>query len=413
MNILKAGGFVDSEVHVFVAPENFTEYYEEGDYADSAEFLAKQASYTQEFLNFLIILCEDFKYLDEVLMFITVIFGVITNILCIVVFARPNFKKTNMGIYYINISAWNIIYLLLYMLVFDSYNVYYIDLKLLSEAVCKITVFLQNFLRQIPPWFEVYLTFDRYLAVCHPTKYKKIRERKYITPICFLLVALLAIANIESFWYHLNHHVKPSHEGISSVQLGYHPYVNVSKGYYISKCMAKESIALSVDVISIMFRFVLPAFLMCVFSFLIVKTVIESKKKTARKQSSVSIDKQKAKKSRESSFTNTVIYMNIIFIILNTPVTIMLFVIHVYHSDYDVFTDSIIGNLYLITFDISNLYYGLRFVFNLIFNKVFQDEFFLMFHLKKKSEFSSKTSKTKGVSTRAGISTHGPVSTFR
>ena len=264
MKYSRAAGFLSSEVHYFEVSENFTEYYEEGDYADTPEFLAKQASYSQEFLNFLIILCEDFKYLDEVLMFLTVIFGVITNIICIVVFARPNFKKTNMGIYYINLSVWNIIYLLLYMLVFDSYNVYYIDVKLLSEVVCKISVFLQNFLRQIPPWFEVYLTFDRYLAVCHPQKLKKIRDRKYITPICFLIIFILAIINIESFWYRLNHHVKPSHEGVSSVQLGYHPYVNVSPNYYISKCMAKESVALSVDVMSILFRFIIPAFLMCI-----------------------------------------------------------------------------------------------------------------------------------------------------
>ena len=414
MKLVKAGGgFISSEIHVFEKPENFTEYYEEGDYADTPEFLAKQASYSQEFLNFLIILCEDFKYFDEVLMFLTVIFGVITNIMCIVVFARPNFKKTNMGIYYINLSVWNIIYLIFYMLVIDSHNAYNVDIQLLSDIICRVSVFLQNVIRQIPPWIEVYLTFDRYLAVCHPQKLKKIRERKYITPICFVIVAVLSLLGIESFWYHLSHHVKPSHEGLSSVQLGYHPYVNVSPNYYISKCMAKESIALSVDVMSILFRFIIPAFLMCIFSFLIVKTVIESKNKTARKPSSVSLDKQKAKKSRESSFTNTVIYMNIIFIILNTPVTLMLFVIHVYYKDYDILTDSIIGNLYLITFDISNLYYGLRFVFNLIFNKVFQDEFFLMLHVIKKSEFSSKTSKTKGVSTRAGISTHGPVSTFK
>ncbi len=69
--------------------DNFTEYYKEGDYADSAEYLAKKTSYSQEFLNFLIILCEDFKYFDEVLMFITIIFGVITNI---VVYSRPNFQ---------------------------------------------------------------------------------------------------------------------------------------------------------------------------------------------------------------------------------------------------------------------------------------------------------------------------------
>jgi len=169
----KSGGsFIPIQTEVN-GSEYFHDYYEEGDYEDTVEFLAKEASYSQEFLNFLITLCEDFKYFDEVLMFITVIFGVLTNIVCIVVFSRPNFKKTNMGIYYINLSVWNIIYLLFYMLVIDSHNAYNIDIQLLSEIVCKLSVFLQNVIRQIPPWIEVYLTFDRYLAVCHPHKLKK------------------------------------------------------------------------------------------------------------------------------------------------------------------------------------------------------------------------------------------------
>ena len=394
---------------------NTTEYYGEGDYADTEEFLAKEHSYTQEFLNFIKILCEDFKEIDEFLMYSTVAFGVITNLLCIIVFARPNFKKTNMGVFYINISVWNIIFLLFYMLVIDSHNTFNYNVALFSDVVCKFSVFLKRVIREMPPWIEAYLTVDRYLAVCHPHKLKKFRDRKYITPICLALFAILSVLSIENFWYHLKHHIKPSHEGISTSQLGYMPYINVSEHAFISKCTTSEDHALFSDLVSIFLRVLIPGLIMCVFSFMIVRAVMKSKKKIAsRKASSVSVDKKNVKKSRESTFTNTVVYMNIIFLILNTPVTIMMIVINFYYADEDIVDDAIIGNLYLVTYDISNFYYSLRFVFNLIFNRLFQDEFFLMFNLKKSSDFSSKTSKTKGIlSTRGAVSSRGPISTIR
>jgi hypothetical protein len=389
---------------------NITEYYGEGDYQDT-----QVHTYTQEFLNFIKILCEDFKEIDEFLMYTTVAFGVLTNILCIIVFARPNFKKTNMGVFYINISAWNIIFLLFYMLVIDSHNTFNYNVALFSDTVCKLSIFFKRVIREMPPWIEAYLTVDRYLAVCHPHKFKKFRDRKYITPICFGLFAFLCVISIENLWYHVKHHIKPSHEGISTAQLGFEPYINVSEHLFLSKCTTNEALALTSDLISILLRVILPGFLMCIFSYLIVSAVLKSKKKLAsRKQSTVSESKKNVKKSRESTFTNTVVYMNIIFLILNTPVTIMMIVINFYYMDYDILDDAIIGNVYLVTYDLSNFYYSLRFVFNLIFNRLFQDEFFLMFNLKKSSDFSSKTSKTKGIlSTRGAVSTRGPISTIR
>ena len=400
---------------VYYDEKNMTEYYGDGDYADTAEFLARENSYTQEFLTFIKDLCDDFKEVDEFLMYSTVAFGVITNLLCIIVFARPNFKKTNMGVFYINISVWNIIFLLFYMLVIDSHNTFNYNVALFSDAVCKLSIFLKRVIREMLPWIEAYLTVDRYLAVCHPHKLKKFRDRKYITPICLALFAILSVLSIENFWYHLKHHIKPSHEGISTSQLGYMPYINVSEHAFISKCTTSEDHALFSDLVSIFLRVLIPGLIMCVFSFMIVRAVMKSKKKIAsRKASSVSVDKKNVKKSRESTFTNTVVYMNIIFLILNTPVTIMMIVINFYYADEDIVDDAIIGNLYLVTYDISNFYYSLRFVFNLIFNRLFQDEFFLMFNLKKSSDFSSKTSKTKGIlSTRGAVSSRGPISTIR
>jgi hypothetical protein len=104
------------------------------------------------------------------------------------------------------------------------------------------------------------------------------------------------------------------------------------------------------------------------------------------------IDKKNATKSREKTFTNTVIKMNIMLLVLNTPVTIMIILISLFSSDTNVVDDAVILNIYLVTYNISNLYYSLRFVFNLAFNKLFQDELFLMFNLKQSNKFSTNTS---------------------
>jgi len=72
----------------------------------------------------------------------------------------------------------------------------------------------------------------------------------------------------------------------------------------------------------------------------------------------------------------------------------MMIFINLYNSDEDIEDDTMTGNLYLylVTYEISNFYYSLRFALNLIFNRLFQDQFFLlMFNLKKSSDLNSKT----------------------
>ena len=355
----------------------------------NSTFNPDNSIYSHELIIFIKKLCEVFKHVDKILMFSTVLFGVITNILCIIVFARPNFKKTNMGSFYINISVWNIIFLLFYMLVMDSQQTFNYNVALFNDAVCKFAVFFTRVVRELPPWIETYITVDRYLDICHPSKFSKLRDKNYITPTCLGFFVILSIISIENFWYYIRNHVDPS--GISTTDLGFEPF----KNKFISKCTTEKMNAVFSDTVSVLFRSIIPEFTICVFSILIVKTVLKSKKKISGStlpNINNNIDKKNATKSREKTFTNTVIKMNIMLLVLNTPVTIMIILISLFSSDTNVVDDAVILNIYLVTYNISNLYYSLRFVFNLAFNKLFQDELFLMFNLKQSNKFSTNTS---------------------
>ncbi len=174
------------------------------------------------------------------------------------------------------------------------------------------------------------------------------------------------------------------------------------------RCTTSSPNDLIFDIITISLRFIIPSILMIIFTGLIVTTVNKSKKKTVLKDksknsSSLGTISQQAggkKKSKEASLTSTVVRMNILFIVLNTPVSIVMLIINFYSTDYDEIFDATVGNLYLLTFEFSNVYYSFRLVWNLLFNRLFLDEFLLFTRLKDTSAFSSKTSKT-GVASRS------------
>jgi hypothetical protein len=155
-----------------------------------------------------------------------------------------------------------------------------------------------------------------------------------------------------------------------------------------------------------MLRFIIPAVLMIIFTSLIVMTANKSKKRMSKKSSSASVsqDASGKKLSKESSLTSTVVRMNILFVVLNTPVSIIMVLIHVYHDDVDEIYGVTMGNLYLLAYQLSNIYYSFRLVWNLVFNRLFLDEFLILTKFKEKSIFSSKTSKTLVASRSRAVS---------
>ena len=185
--------------------------------------------YSQEVLHLIHEICVDFFYLDDVLLAIIVPIGVFGNALCIYMYRRKNMVKSNLSPFNINISVWNIIYILYFLLVIESDHLYHYNLEFASDAACPILVYFKQVLRQIPIWLEVYLTFDRFCSICYPNKFKWVRKREHITPICFLLIFICCVLNIEHFWFHLDHNIPlwPDGIGVSTEILGYHAPVYI------------------------------------------------------------------------------------------------------------------------------------------------------------------------------------------
>ncbi len=188
-------------------------------------------SYSYEVLLEIQEICDDFTYLNDVLLFILMPMGVFGNALCIYMYRRKNLVKSNLSPFNINISAWNIIYMIYFMFVIESEQIYGgWEIEFVHDYVCVAVVFFKQVLREIPIWFEVYLTVDRFFSICYPNKLKWLRKREHITPICFLLIFICCVLNVENLWYYLEFEVPlwPDGEGVSTEFLGYKAPLNIT-----------------------------------------------------------------------------------------------------------------------------------------------------------------------------------------
>ena len=85
---------------------------------------------------------------------ITVPLGVILNAFSIYIYSRPNLNKTTMGFYYINLTVWNTIVLLLYLFVVDTKSMNY-DMSVYSNFSCIVFMLLTKLPRQSNQMFIV------------------------------------------------------------------------------------------------------------------------------------------------------------------------------------------------------------------------------------------------------------------
>ena len=292
--------------------------------------------------------------LDHWFLLLTVPLGILLNMISIFIFTRPNLNKTNMGFFYFHLSIWNTIVLIYYFFVMDSKSTLNYDLSTHSDMMCKLITFFRRFIREIPAWIDALITFDRYLTICHhaTNRFKFMKRKSNIILIIYGIILLLALVSYENFFYYLNETSK--------------------------KCVSTRTNAILSDIISISLRTVIPGFLMCLFSILLIKHVkrIRKNAKSISYQffSSLSGSNSTSNTFRENQFTFSVLCMNGLFICLNTPVSIMYLIKHFYVTQNDGFVYELVTNIYLVTYNIANLYYSFMFFSLLAFNKLFRYE---------------------------------------
>ncbi len=319
-----------------------------------------------------------FDTIDYWFLVLTVPLGIVLNLVAIYVFSRPNLNKTTMGFFYMNLSGWTAAVLCYFFFVQNSAKTMKYELSKLTPFGCSIYMLIRRVIREVPPWIEVLITFDRYIAVCHPTKLKFMKNKLVLLGLIFATIGVLGILSYQNLNYTLIYSYKNT--SVFDPTINSTIYKNV-----VSKVSCTQDIwgRFYADNVSALLRAVIPAIVLMIFSYLLVKKVLDSKK---------SLQKDSSKVDKSSvQFTRSVLYMNIIFWVLNVPESIIYFIKNFYNISYqpDPYIVGIILNVYTFSYDIANLYYNLKFFSYLFFNKLFFKEILITFKSEQRLFWSS------------------------
>ena len=100
--------------------------------------------------------------------------GIIGNVFSFFIYTRPNLnKKTNTGFLYGLLCILNIIFMLYFVLVFQSSNLF----KYTVTLPCGLVTYLLRITFCLVPWMQVIISFDRFIVVVYPLR-KKFMSKK-------------------------------------------------------------------------------------------------------------------------------------------------------------------------------------------------------------------------------------------
>ena len=124
------------------------------------------------------------KYLNEMsieisyyYLMITLPLGIVGNVISLYIYTRPNLnRKTNTGFLYAWLCVFNLLSILQYAFLTRSSILFNFTINL----PCGMVDFLRRTIYKWLSWMQVYISFDRFVAVYFPSKTsfmsKKVKE---------------------------------------------------------------------------------------------------------------------------------------------------------------------------------------------------------------------------------------------
>lgn len=275
--------------------------------------------------------------------------GIIFNLIQILVYIRKKFSLKSMSFYYIAIALNNVLILIITGVRFLAKIDFY-DFEENTRIGCMLISYLERVVINASPWLNFLLTIDRLLFIIYPRKWTFLKKTKSVCIIIIVTYFSLCSLNATSFLI-----VK----SINKLE---------NQNILVKICSSTKVISLIREVLCITFGFLLPFFFMFNTNLLLIKKVMESRKKF--------------KYSRDVNFSFTLIISNILFIFALLPLSLFsLFKIMVevnplislkpnFASFFRLFDTC---SLIIACYDFS---FGL--FLQIIFNRLFREEFVLL-----------------------------------
>jgi hypothetical protein len=303
----------------------------------------------------------------DIAFFYCIIFGtvgLVANVIGILVFKRKAFANKAIGIYNIIIANVNNCVIIISLI---SYSPLYFNQNplLWSSASCKILHFLQHTFTVLSSLLDMMITFDRMIRISFPSKFMALKKQSnviFIT-LCFLFLSI----GLNSFCF------KYKIQDTSFIDTSFD---NQTTESIMPSCMLDYSLLLSLNIITIIIRIILPFTVMIVSDIIL---IYKLKKEKGERYS-----------KKEKSFSHSVLALSILFLITHLPFGILLIyqtILEFGDSNYR--TNFTVSLLYEFSLVIASYNYVFPTLVNLIFNKLFRQEFNTLFRLGKKKNLDS------------------------
>jgi len=275
--------------------------------------------------------------------------GLIGNSLGITVLIKSKrLKKIGPVLIYKFLFISDTFYLLQIMIIYFGYG-FSLDLTILSNLSCQIYIYFNYAFAAFSPWLLVYILIEKFISIVHPTKRFMLRKKlNQIIYIIILILFSLSCYIVAPLTYGVQNNNIINNDGSNS------SFLNCNFNNYEGQLITSY--------FDLFFRVLLPFILMTFISFLLIifiSFVVKLKTESTELNRDNKVNKRIKSDIR---FASSSFGMNLLFIILNLPLTLVLFLPNYFLSI----------TLFLATYYLYYLSYGINFFVIFAVNKTFR-----------------------------------------
>ena len=273
-------------------------------------------------------------------------FGVTGNLLSLAIFSRPKFKATIFNTFFRFMCLNNLLVL------FSKFEWFCEVIGILNIRnnyvfVCKLYYYTIYFSPPVTSWSLVFISFDRMISICFPARYLFRKKPKNQIKMCVLILILNIIFYSPQLFAKINIYF----DTLTNITLHRCEYFNPN-GLF--------------DLIDIFYSTIITFVLMSISVSFSLRSIYKSRRNASLNSSMT--------KLKDIKFAITSIALNLIFVFLNSPISIFYILAFFNSIDFDdeiyKFMDTFLNILFY-----SN--YASLFYINLIVNSLFRSEFIL------------------------------------
>lgn len=268
---------------------------------------------------------------------------VLGSILTVIIFSRKAFEKSSIRFYCKSLAIFDLFVIFnfgfgLAALILNSPVIYF------NIYICKIGYFISIGISPIPGWILVVFSFDQLIIVSRTERFQFFKKPWFqYSIIVGLFISHCAIYS----------HLFVLYDMVN---------VNVQNDTYYS-C---ESISISTPILYLIESSLIPFVLISISMFFVVRLLVRSRQKAFHGSG----NSFKSRRKTEYKFAFNSVILNVLFIVLTTPIVIC-YLLPIEYSLYIM--------IHACCSVFFNLNFALHFCIHLTFNSIFRREFLILF----------------------------------